>query len=181
MKLERLDFLADNPRYTERFAMDVGRRCSRASVRDVARELGLDWHTVKDLEKQYMRAQLAAAGAPSPVVIGVDEISVRRGHTYRIVVSDLLARRPIWFGGTDRSEASLARFYADLGAGKMRPNPPRRDGHVEAVPQCRHGGGPAGGDPARRRIPPSRGPHLHARPSMMPRIHPLESAKSLFS
>jgi transposase len=118
VKLERLDFLADNPRYTERFAMDVGRRCSRASVRDVARELGLDWHTVKDLEKQYMRAQLAAAGAPSPVVIGVDEISVRRGHTYRIVVSDLLARRPIWFGGTDRSEASLARFYADLGPEK---------------------------------------------------------------
>lgn len=118
MKLERLDFLADNPRYTERFAMDVGRRCSRASVRDVARELGLHWHTVKDLEKQYMAAQLAAAGAPSPVVIGVDEISVRRGHAYRIVVSDLLARRPIWFGGTDRSEASLARFYDELGPQK---------------------------------------------------------------
>jgi transposase len=115
VKLEHLDFLADNPRYTERFAMDVGRRCSQASVRDVARELGLDWHTVKDLEKQYMAAQLAAAGAPSPVVIGIDEISVRRGHAYRIVVSDLLARRAIWFGGTDRSEASLARFYADLG------------------------------------------------------------------
>jgi transposase len=76
VKLERLDFLADNPRYTERFAMDVGARCRRASVRDVGRELKLDWHTVKTLEKQYMRAQLAAAGAPSPAVIGIDEISV---------------------------------------------------------------------------------------------------------
>jgi transposase len=82
VKLERLDFLANNPRYTERFAMDVGRRCSRASVRDVARELGLHWHTVKDLEKQYMRAQLAKAGAPSPLVIGIDEISVSKRHTY---------------------------------------------------------------------------------------------------
>ena len=114
VKLEQLDFLADNRRYTERFAMDVGRRCSRASVRDVARELGLDWHTVKDLEKQYMRAQLARAGAPSPRVIGIDELSVRRGHAYRIVVSDLIARRPIWFGGQDRSEASLAQFYDEL-------------------------------------------------------------------
>ena len=40
VKLEWLDFLADNPRYTERFTMDVGRRCSRASVRDVARGWG---------------------------------------------------------------------------------------------------------------------------------------------
>jgi len=78
VKLKRLDFLAENPRYTGRFAMDVGRRCSRVSVRVVTRELGLDWHTVRDLEKQYMRAQLAEAGAPLPVVIGIDEISVRR-------------------------------------------------------------------------------------------------------
>jgi transposase len=118
VKSERLSLLSDNPHYTERFAMDVGRRCSRASVRDVARELGLDWDTVKDLEKQYMRAQLAKAGAPSPVVIGVDEISVKKRHNYRIVVSDLLARRPIWFGGTDRSEASMAQFYDELGPEK---------------------------------------------------------------
>ena len=118
VKLERLDFLADNPRYTERFAMDVGARCRHASVRDVGRELQLDWHTVKTLEKQYMRAQLAAAGAPQPAVIGIDEISVRRGHSYRIVVSDLIARRPIWFGGADRSEASMAQFYDWLGPQK---------------------------------------------------------------
>ncbi len=120
MKGERLSFLSDNPRYTERFAMDVGLRCSRASVRDVAREVNLDWDTVKDLEKQYMRAQLAAAGPPTPKVIGIDEISVRRGHSYRIVVSDLLARRPIWFGGEDRSEASMAQFYDWLGPRKSR-------------------------------------------------------------
>jgi hypothetical protein len=32
-----------------------------ATVRDVAKELRLDWHTVKELDKQYMRAQLARA------------------------------------------------------------------------------------------------------------------------
>jgi hypothetical protein len=32
-----------------------------------------------------MRAQLAKAGTPAPMVIGIDEISVRKGHTYRIV------------------------------------------------------------------------------------------------
>ena len=51
-------------------------------------------------------------------MIGIDEIAIRKGHTYRIVVSDLRRGRPIWFGGDDRSEASMAQFYAWLGARK---------------------------------------------------------------
>jgi transposase len=57
-----------------------------------------------------MRAQLAKAGTPGPKAIGIDEISIRKGCTYRIVVSDLIRGRPIWFGGKDRSEASMASF-----------------------------------------------------------------------
>jgi len=118
VRRERLDFLADNPRFTKRFAYYVGRRCRQASIRDVAKELKLDWDTVKILETQYMRAQIARAGTPGPRAIGVDEISVRKRHTYRIVVSDLDRRRPIWFGGDDRSEASMAQFYDWLGPEK---------------------------------------------------------------
>ena len=118
VKRERLDFLADNPFYTKRFAYYVGRRCRSATIKDIATELKLDWDTVKTLEKQYMAAQRAKAGTPGPKVIGIDEISIRKGHTYRIVVSDLIRGRPIWFGGTDRSEASLAQFYGELGKKK---------------------------------------------------------------
>src|SRR5208337_1410974 len=66
VKRERLDFLADNPHFTKRFAFYVGRRCAQASIRDVAKELKLDWDTVKTLEMQYMRAQIARAGTPGP-------------------------------------------------------------------------------------------------------------------
>ncbi len=120
VKRERLDFLADNPHFTKRFAFYVGRRCRQASIRDVAKELKLDWETVKTLEMQYMRAQLKRAGTPGPRAIGIDEISVRKGHSYRIVVSDLVHKRPIWFGGEDRSEASMAAFYDWLGLKKSR-------------------------------------------------------------
>ena len=120
VKREHLAFLADNPFYTKRFAFYVGRRCVSATIKDVAQELHLDWHAVKELHKQYMRAQLAKAGTPAPKVIGVDEISIRKGHTYRIVVSDLIRRRPIWFGGEDRSEKSMALFYDWLGENKSR-------------------------------------------------------------
>ena len=74
VKRERLDFLADNPLYTKRFAFYVGRRCRAETIKDVAVELALDWHTVKALDMQYMEAQLKRAGTPGPQVIGVDEI-----------------------------------------------------------------------------------------------------------
>ena len=120
VKRERLDFLADNPFYTKRFAYYVGRRCRQATIKDIAEELRLHWETIKTLEKQYMRAQLARVGAPGPKAIGIDEISIRKGHTYRIVVSDLIRGRPIWFGGEDRKEASMALFYDWLGEKRTR-------------------------------------------------------------
>jgi transposase len=116
VKQERLPWLADTPGYTKRFAFAVGRRCRAAALQDVAKEVHLDWKTVKALAMQYMREQLRRAGRPAPKVIGIDAVAIRKGQTYRIVVSDLERRRPIWFGGIDRSEASLASFYAWLGA-----------------------------------------------------------------
>jgi transposase len=120
VKRERLDFLSDSPFYTKRFAYYVGRRCRSATISDVAKELHLDWDSVKALDKQYMRAQLARAGTPGPRRIGIDEISIRKRHTYRIVVSDLDRQRPIWFGGEDRSETSMNQFYAWLGEKKAK-------------------------------------------------------------
>jgi transposase len=120
VKREQLDFLSQNPFYTKRFAFYVGQRCRASTLKDVAEELMLDWETVKELDKHYMREQLRRVGTPGPKIIGIDEISIRRGHTYRIVVSDLLRKRAIWFGGADRSEASLDEFYRFLGEKKAK-------------------------------------------------------------
>ena len=53
-------------------------------------------------------------------MVGIDEISIRKRHTYRIVVSDLVRGRPIWFGGKDRSEASMDEFFEWLGPRKSK-------------------------------------------------------------
>ena len=120
VKNEGLEWLADNPLYTKRFAYYVGRRCRATTVRELAEELLLDWHTVKELDKQYMREQLRRVGIKSTKAIGIDEISVGPGHDYRIVVSDLIRGRPIWFGGIDRSEKSLDDFFAWFGPENCR-------------------------------------------------------------
>jgi transposase len=120
VKQERLDWLADHPFYTKRLAFFVGRRCRESTVKAVADELRLDWETVKALDIQYMTEQLRRAGTPGPKVIGIDEMSVGRGHSYRIIVSDLVRRRAIWFGGTGRTEADLDLFFKWLGDRKCR-------------------------------------------------------------
>jgi transposase len=117
---EELSFISKSPFYTKRFAEYVGKRCQKSTIRDVAKEFHLNWKTVKELEKQYMREQLEKRGLPRPKAIGIDEISIRKGHTYRIVVSDLERHIPIWFGGKDRTEESMDMFYAWLGAGKTK-------------------------------------------------------------
>ena len=146
VKRERLAFLADNPLYTKRFAYFVGRRCRQATVKDVAKELNLDWHTIKELDKQYMAAQLARAGTPGPKVIGLDEVSVRKGQVYRIVVSDLahLVRRDRPLRGQHGPVLCLARAQEEpsysLGG----------HGHVEGVWQRGRGARATGGDSVRQ-------------------------------
>jgi len=112
---EKIDFLSANTKYTLRFAMQIGGLCRSMTISDVAREMRLDWHAVKDLDKIYMREQLARVGPPTPSRIGIDEISIKKRHVYRIVVSDLDQKRAIWFGGDGRSEADMDKFYAFLG------------------------------------------------------------------
>jgi transposase len=106
------------PRFTQRFAMHVGALCREMTNKAVAELERLHDSTVKDLDKIYMRKQVDHAGMPAPRAIGVDEISIRKGHNYRIVVSDLDRARPIWVGGQGRTEEDFDLFFAALGPKK---------------------------------------------------------------
>ena len=88
---------------------------------------------MKSLEMEYMQEKLRRAEPPKPRVIGIDELSIRKGHSYRIVVSDLEQKRVIWFGGIDRSQQSMDGFYEWLTPKKMLQNSACRHGHVEAL------------------------------------------------
>ena len=69
--------------------------------------------------------------------------------------------RPIWFGGTDRSEASMDQFFAWLGPKKCKRMQSGGDGHVEGVSQLHQAPRAAGQHPVRqvpRHAPPRRCP-----------------------
>ena len=114
VKRERLEFLATPAKFTVRFENEVGRRLRDTPISAVASLLGLKWDQVRRIEESYMGRLLQATPLEPPRVIGIDEVSVKKGHRYRIVVSDLERKRPIWLGGKDRSAESMAEFFAFL-------------------------------------------------------------------
>lgn len=120
VRVEKLDWLAENPHYTARMAEQVGKLCRDMTNKAVADILHLHEHTVKDLDKLYMRKWLNKTPQPAPRVIGIDEISIRKGHNYRIVVSDIERSRPIWVGGQGREEADMDEFFKALGVKKTK-------------------------------------------------------------
>lgn len=120
IKVEYLDWLAENPRYTKRFAQQVGKLCREMSNKAVAETVCLHDKTVKELDKLYMKELLKKYPPTTPRVMGVDEMSIGEGNSYRIIVSDIERGRPIWVGGEGRKEEDLDLFFQALGANKSK-------------------------------------------------------------
>jgi len=116
VKRETLSMLAKSARFTQRFEDRIGLLCREMSIKRVAELNNLSWDQVCRMEKCYMR-RLLEQHPPSQQlrVIGVDEISIHKGHSYAIVVADLDQRRPIWLGGQGRTEQDLQLFFDTMG------------------------------------------------------------------
>lgn len=69
----------------------------------------MDTSYMQDLWAKHLPSQRLRA-------IGVDEISIRKGQSYAIVVADLDQKRPIWMSEElGRSEKDVDRFFDDMG------------------------------------------------------------------
>lgn len=121
VKQERLPWLADSSRYTQRFEDKIGRQCREMSITQVADFSGLSWDQARRIEMDYMRRLLAANPPPAKLrATGVDEVSIHKGQSYAIVVADLEGKRPIWVGGPGRGEEEFKPFFREMGAERCK-------------------------------------------------------------
>jgi transposase len=116
VKRETLSMLAKSARFTQRFEDRIGALCREMTIKRVAELNNLSWDQVCRMGKSYMR-RLLDQHPPSLHLraIGIDEISISKGHTYAIVVADLDQRRPIWLGGQGRTEQDMQQFFDTMG------------------------------------------------------------------
>jgi transposase len=121
VKRETLAWLASSKRFTGRFEQAIGRQCREMSIARVAEMNRLSWDQVQRIEKSYMR-KLVDQHPPSDNlrVIGIDEVSISKGHTYAIVVADLDQQRPIWLGGEGRKEEDMDLFFKEIGPDRAK-------------------------------------------------------------
>ena len=121
MKQELIPWLGTSRRTTQRFARAIGRQCKEMSIARVAEMHQLDWGQVRRLEMEYMKDLMAKHPTSKRLrAIGIDEVSIKKGHTYAIVVADLDQQRPIWMHGPGRSQEEMEVFFKDIGQRRCR-------------------------------------------------------------
>ena len=87
---ESLDSIAPNQRNTRRFEQMVYQECMGQTFQNVAKKLGMNWHTVERMFYQKACEQFQRNAKQFPQILGVDEISNKKGHKqYLLVISDL--------------------------------------------------------------------------------------------
>jgi len=140
VKRETLSWLASSARFPQRFEDRIGLLCREMSVKRVAELNDLSWDQVCRMEKSYMR-RLIEQHPPSEElrVIGIDAISIRKGHPYAIVVADLDQKRPLWLGRTGSYRKGHGSVLRGDGRKTRHIDPIGGYGYVETVSQINPG------------------------------------------
>ena len=113
IRTEGHSFLGSYRRYTERFERMVADYCRLLPIKQVAERFGLSWHAVKEIDKRRLEREVGTPCYDGLRLLAVDEVAVHKGHTYLTTVLDLETGRIVWVG-KDRTEATLASFFAEL-------------------------------------------------------------------
>jgi transposase len=99
-------------RVTTALANAVAVLARELSWQGTARQYGLNWKSVATIVKRAVQYGLKHRARPPVHVIGMDEVSRRKGQVYLTVVYDLERRVLLWVG-EDRTEEAVSKFFTD--------------------------------------------------------------------
>jgi len=112
-QVEQLEFLDPYKRVTQRLARAIHELCKTMTVSDVARHFDLAPKTVKDIDKHFLEEQFGQTNCGNLRILAIDEIAIRKGHTYMTVVLDYETGRVVWMG-EGRGKETLDLFFAGM-------------------------------------------------------------------
>ena len=115
-RLEKLSWLGRYQRVTNRLAEAVNQLLASSNILATARFFGLGWHTVKALDKAWLRQSVAAPDWSRIHYLAMDEFALHKGHRYATVVVDPISRQVLWVGN-GRSRETARTFFEQLPAG----------------------------------------------------------------
>jgi transposase len=114
VRVERLDFVDTSQRVTHRLGAYAAELCRLGlPVVRVADHLGLDPKTVKHFEKTVLNAKFGATDYTGLKHLAIDEIAVKKGHSYMTIVLDYDTGRVVW-AGVGRQITTLDGFFENM-------------------------------------------------------------------
>ena len=113
VRVEHLSFCDAGKRVTHRLARYIHDLCKILTIKEVAERYGLHPTTVKDIDKSFLTEEFSETDYSGLRILAIDEIAVKKGHTYMTVVLDYLTGRVVWMG-EGRSMETLDKFFAGM-------------------------------------------------------------------
>ena len=123
-RVEHLPWANRWQRVTRALSRSIATLSRVLSWQETAKHFGVDWKTVATVVKRAVEWGLDHRPWKTLRVIGIDEVSRRKGQRYLTLVYDLERGRLVW-AGEDRDAETMRKFFAWLG--------PRRARSIEVV------------------------------------------------
>lgn len=116
VRVEDVGFAAPHSRCTRRFEDYVARLCQHMPVASVAELLGLDWKTVKEIDKRALERQFAVPNYTGLRLLAIDDIAYKKKYKFLTVVLDVERTSVVWVA-KGRGRATLEAFFDEIGPG----------------------------------------------------------------
>ncbi len=109
----RLSFMVGNKRYVRSFALTVLDLLRFATIRAAAEYLNVSWDLVKQIHKLKLKIIYRRQDLSELVYLGIDEFSIRKGHSYMTIFVDLQTGRII-HAVEGRSSENVSPFLREI-------------------------------------------------------------------
>jgi len=143
VRVEKVPWADRWSRVTKALSRALAELARRADLSTVAHQFAINWKTVASIIHRVVQWGLAKRRKRPLRVLGIDEVSRKRGHQYLTLVYDLERGELVWIG-KDRTSATLGGFFDELGKRRSRSlqavcldmRAPYRDVVTERAPQA---------------------------------------------
>jgi len=111
--VEKMEMVDLYQRVTKRLAQYILELCRFMTIKEVARHLGLDWKTIKEIHKTFLKERFSRETMGLPKILAVDEVSLKKRHHYLTVIMNWENGRVLWIG-EGRKYETLKAFFDSL-------------------------------------------------------------------
>lgn len=114
IRVEQVPWADRWSRVTKSLSRAVALLARKADLSTVAEQYAINWKTVASILGRVVQWGLKRRRRRPLRILGVDEVSRKKGHRYLTLVYDLARGELVWVG-KDRTSETLEAFFDDLG------------------------------------------------------------------